>query len=212
MRRTLTIAALALAAVAVVWASPAEAKVDMRNIVVEGPGLASPIRLVGEDGWSLLHGNRARGLTAEEDRAVPAGEIGPRYTATVTQRSMSEFPAREVLEIYPFAEAGAWFRFEAEGWLAWMLRTDRAKKTDVWAPMNDHQLQVLLDAGLPEPEAEPPAAEGNAAEPAPPESKATATPTSQDMPWTAIVGFSVATVAWVVGRRLVSPRRARTAR
>lgn len=212
MRRTATIAALAALGLAL-WASPAAAKVPPQRFVLDGPGLERPITLTDEDSWAFLLGGREAPPSGREAAAEPAGALGPAYEVLAYPEFGDDFPGPEPIEaeperltLYPFAEDGAWIRFRQGGWLSQLLRGDQRPRTDTWAVVNQAQLEVLHDRGLPEtapgaPEPVAPAPE------APAEDAAIATTTAGDRasgpgPWLAIGGVAVLGAAFA-GRHLV---------
>ena len=178
-------------------AGPARAKISLENVAITGPGLAEPIELAMEDGWTFMAG------TGRAPQAItPSGELGPEFQVTFRTQGYSVRDWR--LELYPYAEQGALLRIGHAETLKWIIEWgDRPDHTG-WVRLSRTQLMVAQDHGLPE---ALPVASATAAT-AVPESERAATPVSdREAPVAPIAGISLVAVAGVLALLRATSRR-----
>ncbi len=178
-------------------AGPAQAKVVVEDVAIDGPGLTEPIQLTMDDGWTFLMS------TGRAPAAItPEGELGPQFE--VTFRTQSNDVRDWRLEFYPYAEQGALLRIGHAKLLRWMIEWEERPDHTGWVQLTRTQMMVAQENGLPEslPEA------SSAAAPALPESERAATPVSdQEAPIAPIAGVSMVVVAGMLALRRATSRR-----
>jgi hypothetical protein len=178
-------------------AGPVRAKVSLENVAITGPGLAEPIELAMDDGWTFMIG------TGRAPQAVtPSGELGPEFQVTFRTQGYSVRDWR--LEFYPYAEQGALLRIGHAKTLKWMIEWGERPEHTGWVELSRTQLMIAQDHGLPE--ALP--VESARAAPAVPASERAATPVSdREAPVAPIAGISLVAVAGVLALLRATSRR-----
>ena len=180
MSRLLLVLASALLA-ALLTAAPAAAK-GPSEASVEGPGLAAPVDLDGDEGSGPLgEVTEAAGffpavfLRTPDPmlRERPAGELGPRYVATYTVPGPNNELDGLRQELYPYAEPAP-VSYMAPGQTVFGTE----KTVGGWFVGTDQLRETLVAAGLPE------------TAPA-----ATADTTTTSFPWTVVGGLAGLAVA-----------------
>ncbi len=134
-------AALVLSAAA----GPAFAKVDLRRVIVEGPGVPVPIVLGdGEDPWTFLLGG-GDGPTPSAIKSPPATP-GPSYTVTVVQ---GHGAAEVTMRLYPFAPGGPVLHVGDDQLLIALLEWSERPGRTGWIAVSKQQLEMLWARGFP---------------------------------------------------------------